>query len=68
METTTYKLIWTAAAVRKYLERRGYDPRHTISNYPAKLDSPWMAQDVSRYVQGRPWLLIDDGGAVVARG
>lgn len=61
---TTYTLIWTKRAVETFLSTGKRDLRHTVSNYPADLDSPWLNDDLDRKLQA-PWLLLNSDDQVV---
>ena len=65
--TDNLRFLWTARAVKRFLERGTYDPRHTVSSVSADLASPWLADDFDRLAGGSPWVLVNQSGEIVAR-
>jgi hypothetical protein len=66
--TEHLRFIWTARAVRRFLRTGQCEPRHTISNVTADLESPWLQDDFGKQASGAPWILVNEKGDIEARG
>jgi hypothetical protein len=66
--TNDLRFIWTRRAVERFIASGSADPRHTVSNVTADLDSPWLEDDWGRRANGSPWILVNQHGKIEAEG